>query len=150
MNIFYLDVDIQKCAEYHCDRHVVKMLVEYCQLLCSAINLTGGSAPYKTTHKNHPCAVWVRKSQIHWLYLQKLSEYLNEQFIIRYGKNHKSGLISSKLICPAIPNFQWEDPPQCMPEQYRTSDTVQAYRNYYLTEKSKFATWKINQPYWWV
>ena len=61
MNIFYLDKDIFKCAEYHCDKHVVKMCTEYAQLLGN-INIYPGNtyAPYKLTHKNHPCAVWVR------------------------------------------------------------------------------------------
>ena len=36
MNIFYLDHDVQKCAEMHCDKHVVKMILEYAQLLCTA------------------------------------------------------------------------------------------------------------------
>jgi len=33
MNIFYLDSNPQKCAEYHCDKHVVKMILESAQLL---------------------------------------------------------------------------------------------------------------------
>lgn len=33
MNIFYLDKDIQKCVEYHCDKHVVKLIIEELQLL---------------------------------------------------------------------------------------------------------------------
>jgi len=47
MNIFFLDFDVKKCAEYHCDKHVVKMILETAQLLCSAHHVTGGTAPYK-------------------------------------------------------------------------------------------------------
>jgi len=36
MNIFILDEDIDKCAEYHVDKHVVKMILESAQLLCTA------------------------------------------------------------------------------------------------------------------
>jgi hypothetical protein len=32
MNIFYLDEDPKICAQYHCDKHVVKMIIEYAQL----------------------------------------------------------------------------------------------------------------------
>ena len=36
MNIFVLDQNPYNAAEYHCDRHVVKMIVEYAQLLSTA------------------------------------------------------------------------------------------------------------------
>lgn len=28
MNIFYLDKNLEKCAKYHCDKHVVKSIKE--------------------------------------------------------------------------------------------------------------------------
>ena len=37
MNLFYLDNDLDKCAEYHVDKHVNKMILEAAQLLCTAI-----------------------------------------------------------------------------------------------------------------
>ena len=37
MNLFYLDEDFDKCAEYHVDKHIVKMPLEAAQLLCTAI-----------------------------------------------------------------------------------------------------------------
>lgn len=37
-----------------------------------------------------------------------------------------------------------------MPEQYKNEDAVQAYRNYCVAEKSRFAKWKLgNRPEWW-
>jgi hypothetical protein len=36
MNIFLLDLDPEKCAQAHGDKHVVKMLLEACQLLYTA------------------------------------------------------------------------------------------------------------------
>jgi len=38
---------------------------------------------------------------------------------------------------------------QAMPDQYRQSDTVAAYRAFYRGEKARFATWKGNTPAWW-
>ena len=35
MNLFYLDEDLDKCAEYHVDNHVNKMILEAAQLLCT-------------------------------------------------------------------------------------------------------------------
>ena len=37
MNLFYLDKDLDKCAEYHVDKHVNKMILEAAQPLCTAI-----------------------------------------------------------------------------------------------------------------
>jgi hypothetical protein len=51
MNIFYLDKDPETCAQYHCDKHVVKMILETAQLLCATQWLCGTEAPYRLTHK---------------------------------------------------------------------------------------------------
>jgi hypothetical protein len=42
MNIFYLDKDPKTCAQYHCDKHVVKMILEYAQLLSTAHRVIDG------------------------------------------------------------------------------------------------------------
>lgn len=42
MNIFYLDRDPKKCAEMHCDKHVVKMIIEYAQLMSTAHRVLDG------------------------------------------------------------------------------------------------------------
>jgi hypothetical protein len=36
MNIFYLDKNPRKCAKYHCDKHVLKMIIEYAQLIINS------------------------------------------------------------------------------------------------------------------
>ena len=42
MNIFYLDEDPVTCARMHVDKHVVKMIVEYAQLLSTAHRVVDG------------------------------------------------------------------------------------------------------------
>ena len=37
MNLFYLDENLDKCAEYHVDKHIVKMPLEVAQILCTAV-----------------------------------------------------------------------------------------------------------------
>ena len=67
MNIFYLDEDVIACARAHMDKHVVKMPIEYAQLLSTAhhcLNTPQAKLAYRLTHKNHPSAVWTRSS---WL-----------------------------------------------------------------------------------
>ena len=79
MNIFVLDTDIKKCAQYHCDKHVVKMILESVQMLCTALNKKGFTTPYKSTHVKHPCVLWVESSHDNFLWLKNLTLALNDE-----------------------------------------------------------------------
>ena len=52
MNIFYLSYDPRTAAAEHCDKHVVKMIVEYAQLLSTAHRVLDG-IPYYDVSKNN-------------------------------------------------------------------------------------------------
>lgn len=157
MNIFYLDRDIQKCAQAHCDKHVNKMILEGAQLLASAIHITNPDALeipnlYRLTHKNHPDAVWVRSSINHYLYLMDLMEALNEECQYRYGhtKDHISWSKVMDWPYPDLPNLVFVEPPKCVHDDFKqVPDTVEAYRHYYRRDKRPIATWsKREQPAW--
>jgi len=151
MNIFVLDYDHEKNAQYHCNRHVVKMVTEQTQLLCSAYYFTD-SVPegiYKLTHANHPCAKWARESLSNWLWLRDDTLALCKEYTYRYGKHHKCEAICDGLPAPHIDDI-WLTPfALAMPEQYRCSDAVEAYRSYYNGEKQHLFQWKNRQiPEW--
>lgn len=155
MNIFYLDHDIHKCAQYHCDKHVVKMILENCQMLSTAHHiLDGDKAPkdiYKSTHPNHPSNRWVRQSDANYKYLLSLTYALYDEYLFRYGKFHKSGELFDKLeqFPLNIPIGSFVEPPQCMPDHYKHNDTVTAYRQYYIGDKSNILSYKRrNKPEW--
>jgi hypothetical protein len=61
VNILILDENMQKCVKYHADQHVVKMILEGAQMLCTVLNENGMTAPYESTHTKHPCTIWVVK-----------------------------------------------------------------------------------------
>ncbi len=147
MNIFYLDDNIQKCAEYHCDKHVVKMILEYAQLLSSACRLSGLDMGYQLTHKNHPCAVWARASEDNFLYLADLAAAVNDEYKYRYGHkhNHKSFDLICTLELPDLPRIGLTALPKCMPDEYKVDSVVQSYRNYYKGAKAEICTYK-NRP----
>ena len=42
MNIFYLDNHVSRCAEMHNDKHCIKMILEYAQLLSTAHRVIDG------------------------------------------------------------------------------------------------------------
>lgn len=156
MNIFFLDEDVRKCAEYHCDKHVVKMILETAQLLCGAHHMTGqvtDQVPYKLSHKNHPCSIWVRESLTNYLVLCELGLELRKEYTYRYGKRHKSELIIEWCVLnkPKIVDKGFTNPPMAMPNEYKSDSVIESYRNYYIGAKSKFATWKNREvPYWFM
>ncbi len=115
MNIFHLDKILKLCAHYHCDKHVVKMILEYAQMLSTAhrmldcIDIIKEESKnnmmvkrfvlhdknldfllYKASHINHPCNIWVRESAGNYNYLYELFVYLNEEFTYRYGSIHST------------------------------------------------------------
>ena len=151
MNIFFLDKNTTKCAQYHNDKHVVKMILETAQLLCGAHWVTGGEAPYKLSHKNHPCSIWVREDLNNYLWLCDLGIKLCWEYNHRYGKTHKT--YDVLLWCadnhPYIPYERFTNPPLAMPDEYTELCHVQSYRNYYMGEKRDFCNWKYRDtPSW--
>lgn len=156
MNIFYLDRDPVRCAMMHCDKHVVKMILEYAQLLSTAHHLVDGEPSidcYKATHKNHPSAVWVRENRSNYQWLYQLLSNLLVEYTHRYGKTHKtesSGVFQNLSKIPyELRGGKFTEPPQCMPDACKDDDPVVGYRNYYVREKSYMARWKNTEsPVW--
>lgn len=154
MNIFVLDRDPQIAATYHNDRHVVKMILESAQLLCSVS--PEGEAPYRRTHYNHPCAVWTRTSLHNYEWLLRLALALCDEYTRRYGKTHKSREVidwCAYNVGPGfLPNIGLTEFVQAMPDDCKQEDAVEAYRLYYRKYKTKIAKWKApaQQPDWYT
>lgn len=151
MNIFVLDESPVVAAQSQCDKHVVKMVLETAQLLCSAF--PDGVAPYKKTHVNHPCAVWTRESLDNFMWLGVHGSALAAEYELRYGKRHKSEEViawclanhdRARLESKGLTPFAL-----AMPEEYKDDDAVLAYRRYYRGAKAGIATWKVREvPAW--
>lgn len=153
MNIFVLELNPYLAAKYHCDKHVVKMIVETAQILSSvhyAYSSPHTSEIYKKTHYNHPCCIWARKTRQNYLWTLNLLKGLFLEYTKRYKKIHKTERLLKYLEDCPIKNGKLTSFAQAMPEQYRSSNVVEAYRNYYKGEKSKFAKWNYSEaPEWW-
>jgi hypothetical protein len=165
MNIFYLSKSIKRCARYHCDKHVVKMILETTQLLYTCLWLCytddewvknapltkSGKHGYKKTHQNHPCAIWVRESLDNYKWLCKFGKYLCKEYTYRYDKIHsceKHILWLSKTL-PDIKSEGLTPIKLAMPEKYKCNNPVKAYRKYYMGEKKDFCKWtKRDKPHW--
>lgn len=177
MNVFYLDHEPQKAAQLHCDQHVRKMIVEYAQMLSTAHRVLDGqeyydlsrngrrikrwqhpesymeTGLYKASHVNHPSAVWVRESKENYNWLFECLMNLGTIYTGYTGKTHKTMHVVQKcLVAPPHNTLTWAThsiPPQCMPDEYKHADTVEAYKEFYRADKSRFATFKYTQtPDW--
>ena len=176
MNIFYLDPDPSKCARMHNDKHTVKMILEYTQLLSTAHRLHDGKQSvvlvnnrklkrwtlddprmntnlFLASHINHPSAKWARHNaqNYHWLYL--LLYELCKEYTHRYGKIHvvETKLLPTLALIPdGLENGEFTPPWRAMPDEYKVGDdSMASYRNYYVGAKARFAKWtKREIPEW--
>lgn len=171
MNIFYLDPDPIVCAQQHCDKHVVKMIIEYAQLMSTAHRLLDGnqwtgrttagrkiqrwfhpdslmnSELYKACHWNHPSAKWVRESKANYNWLYEMWTHLCEEYTYRYGREHltKQKLEYHLLLPPDnasdAPFTQPTPAMNAYPECIVEGDSMKSYHNFYWADKREFAKW---------
>lgn len=168
MNIFYLDEDPVIAAQMHCDRHTVKMIIEYAQIMSTAHRVLDGdlyedrtannrrikrwrlsdnhmeNVVYKASHINHPSTKWTRASDSNYQFVYDMFVALCDEYTHRYGRVH---LTEEKLkdilqhLPNNIPSADFVEPPQAMPDDVKDSVVVDAYQNYYRVYKKDFAKW---------
>jgi len=170
MNIFYLDRNPKVCAQMHVDKHCVKMILEYAQLLSTAHRILDGTQSvglsktgrkqiryvlsgdlehtlYSATHINHPSAQWVRQSATNYMWLAELLEECCIEYSYRYGKTHKvesSGLMQAlKNNFPKnISDKPFTEPTPAMPDECKVAgDSLTSYRRYYIMNKTHLWSW---------
>lgn len=177
MNIFVLDEDPKISAQYHCDKHVVKMILESAQLLSTAHRVLDSNLSadkeyiiidsnkqkqlYKATHINHPCSIWTRESKNNYIWLYSLFTSLLEEYNIRYGykkgKEHSCSRLSDILSLPPEKILDIEKTPWklAMPNHCKVLmdnkfvGAVKSYRKYYALEKSQLLKYTNREkPSW--
>ncbi len=90
MNIFVTNTCPIKSAIILDDKRLIKMVLETTQLLSTTLTILGSKkAPYKPTHKNHPCTLWVKESKGNYLWLLNHLKSLATEYTKRYNKVHK-------------------------------------------------------------
>lgn len=168
MNIFFLHEDTKLSAQYHCDKHQSKMIIEYAQLLSTAHRYLDGTeyidsssgrrirrwklndgredVLYKATHLNHPSAVWARESVNNYYYLYNLYHDLCDEFTYRYNKDHKTMELREALVVAPknIPDVPMT-PVKCAITNLERkpvvplAEAVEVYRTFYQTKQDRFA-----------
>ena len=156
MNIFFLDKTPEKSAEFLCDKHIPKMLLESAQMLSTAVRkYEEDTEPiYKSAYPNHPMTKWVGFNRDCFNWALENAIHIHEEYRFRFNKNHKSYDVISNIInnnySNDIPEGFFKEPPQCMPDEYKHKNYVTAYRSYYAGDKDRFAKWEKgrSKPKW--
>ena len=176
MNIFVLHRDPYICAQMHCDKHIVKMIIESAQLLYTCCLMWGivgndirefittapittkGTHGYKMTHKHHPCCKWLSESVENYHWLVTMAKELCVEYTRRYKKIHATEQHIDWLsyVCPDIPNMPMTPFAMAMPNDCKYTEhdgninPVKSYRMYYCKEKT-FAKWAHSTvPIWYT
>jgi len=163
MNIFFLNSRPTRCARWHCDKHVVKMILETTQILYTCQHANGGtenvekSAPiclstgkrgYKKHAVNHPSVKWARSSLSHYYWLCWLGLALVKEYEFRFN-NPKPHSCLVHLIWlvenfpSALTETRWlSDPTPAMPDEFKNSNSVvKSYIAYYKGSKTRMLKW---------
>lgn len=160
MNIFLLNKDPVIAAQQHCDKHVVKMVLETAQMLCTVHRILDVYVPdnfYRKTHENHPCTVWVRKTDSNYNWAYQLFIALCNEYTFRYDKVHLSDQkFREELQYPpenivSGPLTPFPKAMKAYPDIAKIPDPVKAYQEFYIADKAHFAVWEKGRPApaWW-
>lgn len=150
-----------------CDKHVVKMCVETGQII-STVWWKVSRSRYKLYHSfgwltkqwvvaTHPAIMWAALSHGNYQWLLEYWGALLSEYTLRYGKIHAYQALHNNVVT------MMPDPPlarddfvvmsrefQALPEDLKSDDPVEAYRRFYIRDKSRFARWKFTPvPHWW-
>jgi len=121
MHLFYLDSDLDKCAEYHVDKHVNKMILEAAQLICTNLWLDHlfGYIPRNITKEENAVLQTTRKQQKELPMEERIFPYLPTMF------NHPSCV----WVRTSMENFAWT-------HNYANALGSEAHYRYGSTHKS--------------
>jgi hypothetical protein len=180
MNIFFLSHDPTVAAQSHCDRHVVKMILESTQLLWTAQHVlagergldlgddvpttASGQRGYKPTHRNHPCAIWTRQTLGNYRWLCALAAALIAEYHYRYPHSankyakhacepHVTWLTANPPRVLVAANQPMTMPPLAMPDVFKGHLSPTAcYKAYYLGDKRErgLLVYTRREPPHWV
>ena len=169
MNIFFLDRTPKKSAQYLCDKHVPKMLLESAQMLSTAVlrhktEFENYDKIYKSAYPNHPMTKWVGDTRTNFCWALENAVFISQEYCKRFKKIHKSSEVINNIYdARYIEDIPTQNshllhpdyittPPQCMPDEYKDDDYVTAYRKYYQGAKAYFAKWQrgVDAPDWWA
>lgn len=161
MNLFVLALNPFESAQYHCDKHVVKMVLETAQILCTAHWLCDGEIGegwYQPTHTRHPVVRWCAECAGNYRYAYNMFMALSGEYEYRYGREHLSWQKLGEVLVETpdyidersdVQDFALAMPPGAL-GRVDPDSAVSAYRRYYLSHKYRLFKWTKRAVPWWV
>jgi hypothetical protein len=179
MNLFFLHIDPKKCAMFHCDKHVVKMILETVQMLYTAHNVLKtknlskakeeGLLTYKSFSPKHPTCLWIRENSVNYTYAANVAKFLCEEYTYRYNRIHNCQVHVDWLVNNVPTHFEvvhynsdtvmsynkefqalgHTPVPLAMYDDVKYPDTFKSYHFYYIVHKRRFAKWTARPVPWW-
>lgn len=177
MNIFILSDEttwakhLDQQVQFMCDRHIVKMIAESVQMLVTATQTWYNTAvpapcqPLSASMTKHPCTQWTMQSPTNYNYLAVLA------LAMCYEHQHRYPLSPQHAYMPWLQDLvdHLSDTGMGlaapMPKLFAIAvkdstkrtihatlhEAVTTYRDYYVRDKHRFATWKRRaKPMWFL
>lgn len=150
MNVFILDKNMEKSAQYLDDAHLKAQINEATQILIANYNHEN-YPDAKVGHINHPVTVYCKRVCLELCYYLK---YLLKEYKFRFGKEHQNyfwlkGFWSDYRLeyYPVMSKF-------CNSKTYyygSMTDDIEAIRHYIMTKPhTRPLTWtNRDKPDWW-
>ena len=143
MNIFYVDKNPVTAAKMMCDKHIIKMILESAQMLCTAKRVLDGieytdftkngrkirrwrlensneeAIIYKAGWLKHPSTQWVMKSAYNYIWLFNHFMALNQEYKLRWQKNVNHVSVDKLAELEKRRFAKWEKHGAVMPDWYK-------------------------------
>lgn len=170
MNLFVLDTNPKTAAQYNCDLHCNKIVLEIAMMLANCFEPevlkyappTQKGTPRKHSYYNHPVSIWMRKtlSNMFWsiehcleLESERIHRGYNPHYSISFinwvGDNFDKSLISDGPLTEfAIAIAPDKNCRKVI--DFENLSVIDKYRQYYIHDKP-FAKWtNRNTPFWYT
>ena len=170
MNLFVLDKNPTIAAQYNCDTHCNKIVLEIAQMLANCFDEsvlkdappTQKGTPRKHSYFNHPVSIWMRKSLSNMFWSIEHACALESE---RFHRGYKNPHFSMTFIKWASENFDKSnikdgeltefavaiaDDKLCRKvDGFDNMSVVDKYRQYYIHDKNSFCKWTNREvPEW--
>ena len=138
-----------------CDAHLRKMLIETGQIMRAVLErwgiekenvpLTSKGTRWRVTHRNHPSTLWAGDDYQNYGWVATHALAMVAEYKRRFGKVHACSRALYDMALPSLwmrlappgdpTNRGLDNLPMAMPDEYKTDDPIEAYREYYISKQ---------------
>jgi hypothetical protein len=162
LNIFALHSDPKIAATFYADKHCIKQILEFSQILTASVirhgaaenqlPLTKSGTPVKKTHEKHPSTLWAGNTRSNFDWLCEHAKELCREYTFRYGKIHfcEKGIHQLSSLNYLIPEGELQPFAIAINKDmtcrqlpgFESMSPVDKYLLYYIHDKKRIAKWE--------